>query len=188
MKKVLLTALLVSFLAPGVLQAGRSDALPPRMTSPGRSSVPVPDDLELKEGCLKAALRALELEQKNYLLKIEAARSGPGDPANIPRFEQRLEELKREFLELKETGVGSYVLPEKKTVRVSLGAPLKENALLDAEGTTRSGPFYHLAGIRGGDYRALKAGKRYELTLFLVRTRDYPFPDFYVYLADWKKL
>jgi len=188
MKKAFLTALLFSFLASGVLQAERAEALPHRMISPGQSSVPVPDDLELKEGCLKAALRALELEQQNYLLKIEAARNGPGDPANIPRFEQRLDELKREFLELKETGVDSYVLPEKKVVRASLGAALKENALLDAEGSTRSGPFYHLAGIRGGDYGALKTGKRYELTLYLVRTRDYPFPDFYVYLADWKEL
>ena len=130
---------------------------PDRIIDLRAGALPGPEESDLKEGCLKAALLALELEQKNYLLKIEAARSGPGDPANIPRFERRLEELKREFLELKETCLDAYVLPEKKTVRVFLGAPVKENALLDAEGSTRSGPFYHLAGIRGGDYGALKA-------------------------------
>jgi hypothetical protein len=53
-------------------------------------------------------------------------------------------------------------------------------------GGSRSGPFYHLAGIAGGDYRLLKPGKELRLELFLVYRREYfgLIGDFYVYVLS----
>jgi hypothetical protein len=152
------------------------------------ASLEIPGHSDLKPGCLSAALRAIELEIANCQDKLEAARHGPGDPGNIRRFQERIAELRSEFLALRELRVGRYPLPEKRVLRVHTGSGVKENGLLDTEGASRSGPFYHLAGIRNGDYGQLSPRSRYELTAYLVRQRDYPFPDFYVYVSGWERV
>ena len=45
-----------------------------------------------------------------------------------------------------------------------------------------------LAGIRGGDYAVLTAGKSYSLTVYTVYRREYfgTIGDFYVYVADFR--
>jgi len=151
-------------------------------------SLEIPGHPDLRADCLTAALRALELEMGNYARKIAAAREGPGDPARRDLLQHRLAELRREFLALRELRIGRYPLPEKQVLRIKTGNGVRENGLLDAEGTSRSGPFYHVAGIRGGNYSSLAPNRGYELTVFLVRPRDYPFADFYVFIADWKPL
>jgi hypothetical protein len=57
---------------------------------------------------------------------------------------------------------------------------------LSVEGTSKSGPFYHLAGIGGGDYGILKKGKRYRLDLCLVYRREYfgLIGDYYVHVVS----
>jgi len=54
----------------------------------------------------------------------------------------------------------------------------------DGEGASKSGPFYHLSGITGGDYGILKPGKKHRLQLCLVYRREYfgLIGDFYVYV------
>ncbi|ACD67025.1 hypothetical protein SYO3AOP1_1423 [Sulfurihydrogenibium sp. YO3AOP1] len=51
---------------------------------------------------------------------------------------------------------------------------------------TRSGPFYHVAGIRKDILEKMKVGKTYKASLCLVYKREYFgfIPDYYVYLAD----
>lgn len=58
--------------------------------------------------------------------------------------------------------------------------------ILKVKGMTRSGPFYHVAGIRKDVLEKMKVGKTYKANLCLVYKREYFgfIPDYYVYLAD----
>jgi hypothetical protein len=64
--------------------------------------------------------------------------------------------------------------------------PYGDGSLLEVEGTSKSGPFFHLAGIRCGDPGVLEPGKRRRVTLYLVYRREYFgfIGDFYVYVTD----
>ena len=82
----------------------------------------------------------------------------------------------------------SYILPEKKTVTVTVSRPYQAGSLLELDDLTKSGPFYHLAGLRGDDYQALKTGQKYTMTIYPVYQRDYVLPfavSNYVYLDDF---
>ncbi|MGC8758282.1 MAG: hypothetical protein ACP5QX_07585, partial [Caldisericaceae bacterium] len=61
--------------------------------------------------------------------------------------------------------------------------------ILNIKGMTKSGPFYHIAGIREGIFDSLKPGNIYETIICLVYKREYFgfIPDYYVYVADVKK-
>jgi hypothetical protein len=65
------------------------------------------------------------------------------------------------------------------------GGPYEVGSLLEVEGASRSGPFYHLAGVLGGDASVLKPGKRQRLTVCLVYRREYfgSIGDYYVYVS-----
>jgi hypothetical protein len=54
---------------------------------------------------------------------------------------------------------------------------------------TKSGPFYHIAGIKGDDYSVLKVGKRYRVEIYLLYKREYFgfIPNYYVYIAEFKE-
>jgi len=58
--------------------------------------------------------------------------------------------------------------------------------ILNVKGMTRSGPFYHVAGIRKDILKKVKVGKINRASLCLVYKREYFgfIPDYYVYLAD----
>ena len=67
-----------------------------------------------------------------------------------------------------------------------MDGPCAAGARLPVEEASRSGPFYHLAGIRGRDYGILKPGKKYRLQLCLVYRRKYfgLIGDYYVYVLS----
>ncbi len=60
--------------------------------------------------------------------------------------------------------------------------------ILNIKEMTKSGPFYHIAGIRDGIFDNLKYGNIYEANVCLVYKREYFgfIQDYYVYLADIK--
>jgi len=64
--------------------------------------------------------------------------------------------------------------------------PCGDGALLSVRGTSRSGPFYHLAGIVGGGYGILKRGRKQRLEICLVYRREYfgLIGDYYVYVPS----
>jgi len=63
-----------------------------------------------------------------------------------------------------------------------------EDAVLYVEGMSRSGPWYHLAGIAGGDYQALKSGKRYKAEFYEVYPRSYShMKSAYIFLWRWER-
>jgi hypothetical protein len=58
--------------------------------------------------------------------------------------------------------------------------------ILKVKGMTRSGPFYHVAGIKKDLLEKIRPGKTYKANLCLVYKREYFgfIPNYYVYLAD----
>ena len=83
-------------------------------------------------------------------------------------------------------GFGPVLPPVTREVVVNVDRPLGDGILLSVEAASKSGPFYHLAGIAGGNYARLKVGTRYRLTLFLVYRREYfgLIGDFYAHVGS----
>lgn len=145
-------------------------------------------DRPLQEACIKATVRAIDMEIKTYERKLDTAQNGPGDSSNIPVFKKRIAELKTELEKYRAMNPDSYTPPEKKTVTVTVGQPYQEGSILGLDNMTKSGPFYHLAGIRGDDYKTLKTGQKYTMTIYPVYKRDYVLPfaaNYYVYVSDY---
>jgi hypothetical protein len=164
--------------------------------------------MELRKALLKATARAIELEMKGYRARLETANAGTGPKENVERFKKRLKELEAERLvyagmkpeEYPEPSTGtdtSSILdgshrfgpilpPTLREGRVVIDGVCADGTLLSFDGTSRSGPFYHLSGIRGNNYGILKQGQRYRLTLYLVYKREYfgLISDCYAYIAD----
>jgi len=109
-----------------------------------------------------------------------------GDPGNVLIFENRIDELLDEYEKYKRVRPADYQLPEKRTVKVKVTHAYQQGSVLELKGMSRSGPFYHVAGIRGDDYKSLKLNKTYRTTIYPVYPRDYPFPNYYVYIEDFK--
>mgnify|MGYP001213018001 CR=1 FL=1 len=146
---------------------------------------PNPDEGRLKSALLSATVRAIGFEIQMYEIRLNAAKNGPGDPANIPVFETKIAELKDELARTAQTAPSDFVLPPRKTVQVTVTQPYTYGAILEVDNMTRSGPFYHVTGITDDDFSLLQPGKTYALTLYLVRTRDYVLPsaeNAYVYV------
>ena len=141
---------------------------------------------------LTATLRAGQLE-------LEAARRKQKSTEKLEAEQARLEALSPEeypapVMQSPEPGsvleaaggFGPMLPPVIREVTVKLDGSVAEGDLLEVEGGSRSGPFYHLAGIAGGDYGLLKAGRKLRLELCLVYRREYFgfIGDFYVYVMS----
>ncbi len=172
-----------------------------------RSEEAVVDEMILKRSLLDATKRATELELRDCGARLEAARKGVGPAGNVEKFRNRAASLEGQLETFKKMDPFHYTLPsvqeqrpdvfaeqatygpvmppQKKTVTVTVKEPCRDGSLLEVEGMTRSGPFYHLAG---GDLGRLKPGRKYEATVYLVFKRESMgfIPDYYVYLADAK--
>jgi len=68
---------------------------------------------------------------------------------------------------------GPMVPAELRQAVVDVTGPYDVGSLLEVEGTSRSGPFFHLAGVVGGDAATLKPGVRYRIVMYLVYRREY---------------
>ena len=87
---------------------------------------------------------------------------------------------------LDEATLYGVILPARlREISVTLDTRCEIGSLLPAEDSTRSGPFYRLAGIVGHDPGTLVPGRRYVLTVCLVYRREYFgfIGDYYVYVA-----
>jgi hypothetical protein len=158
---------------------------------------------------LAATVRAIEQEIEATRPKLKAAEEGTGSKENAERFRKKIRDLEAErakFAAMKSeqypapvqkpsdptsvleefAGSGPLLPPVIREVTVKLDGPCVEGALLPVEGTSKSGPFYHLAGIAGGDYRLLKSGKALRLQLCLLYRREYfgLIGDYYVYVLS----
>jgi hypothetical protein len=167
------------------------------------------NEMETKKGCIKATLRAIEMELEGYGKRLKVAETGVGPGGNVGIFKKKIERLKGELQRFRNTDPESYSLspqkdenrnadlfdkmgkfgpvvpPEKEKVSVLVDQKIRDGVILNIEGMTRSGPFYHVAGIVNDDYSRIKLNKTYELTIYLVYKREYFgfIPDYYVYIA-----
>lgn len=60
--------------------------------------------------------------------------------------------------------------------------------LLNYAGESRSGPFYTVVGVRGGDLNAIKAGVHYRMVIQPLMPAVYPFPSFYVCVKEYEEV
>ncbi len=163
---------------------------------------------DLRESLRRSTVKAIELEIGAYTEKLRVAEEGTGPEENKAKFRQKIEDLEAERVRFIRMQPGEYPKPVKPTaspssvldeataygpmvpaelreVVVVVSEPCSIGGLLPVEGSSRSGPFFHLAGIQGGDAGILKPGKRYQLTVYLVYRREYFgfIGDYYVYVA-----
>jgi hypothetical protein len=163
---------------------------------------------DMKRELIKATATAIDLELQSYAEKLKAAEGGLGPAENAAKFKAAIAELQKErerFQAMKaeeypaaagkEEKAGVFEGPEavgpivpalKRTVPVTVRNNYQLGSLLDVEGASKSGPFYHIAGIAGGCTCVLKSGRHYDLTVYLVYRREYfgLIGDYYVYIAS----
>ncbi len=154
------------------------------------------DGLDANRALLGATVRAIGLERESTRRKLAAAEEGTGPKENIERFRAKLATLEEQLAAFNAMKPADYPAPVRQEpdpasileqspgwgpllppliheLVVTVDGPLADDALLSVEGTSKSGPFYHLAGIEGGDYGVLKKGRRYRLMACLVYRREY---------------
>ncbi len=157
------------------------ESLPPAVTDEKDDT-----GLMLKKAGLKTTMAAIGMEIKRFKQRLKAAKEGPGDPQNIPDLEKQIRELDAAYEKYEEISPTDYTVPEKKTVKVKVTHAYQEGSILEIKHMSRSGPLYHVAGIEGNGYESLKTDKTYQMAIYFVYPRDYPFPSYYVYIEDFK--
>jgi hypothetical protein len=173
-----------------------------------KEGAPADSGADLQKSLLAATVGAIKLEIEATRQRLKAA-EGTAPKQNVERFRQKIRSLEAEqarFGSLKpaeypaplkapsdpasvlesSSGFGPVLPPVIREVTVRVEGPCAEGALLPVEGASKSGPFYHLAGIAGGDYAILKPGKEYRMELCLVYRREYfgLIGDFYAYVLS----
>jgi hypothetical protein len=167
---------------------------------------------DLNRALIAATGKAIELEIRGYEDRLNTALSSVGPEDNVAKFKQRIADLKNELEKYKNmrpedypaiktdreaetnfdtlTAFGPVIPAIKKEIAVSVSGTFQPGALLEIDGMTKSGPFYHIVGIKGDDWGVFKAGKHYSLELYLVYKREYFgfISDFYVYIAGFKEI
>jgi hypothetical protein len=164
---------------------------------------------DLRESLRQSTITAIQLEMDAYAEKLRAAEAGTGPEENRAKFRERIGALEVERDHLERMPAGEYPDPvtpvpdtasvfdeatawgpmvpaERREAVVDVTGPYDAGSLLEVEGTSRSGPFFRLAGILGGDAAILKPGRRYRIAMYLVFRREYFafIGDYYVYVAS----
>lgn len=163
---------------------------------------------DLRESLRQSTVTAIRLEIDAYTMKLKAAEEGTGPEENKAKFRQKIAELEADRARFESMPAGEYPAPStsatasgsvldeataygpivparpREALLVAAG-PYAIGDALEVEGTSRSGPFFRLAGIRGGDAAILAAGKPYRITLYLVYRREYFafIGDYYAYVG-----
>ena len=173
------------------------------------------NEIQIKQSCIKATIKAVEMEIQGYENRLKTAESGFGPVGNVEKFKKRLTELKSELEQFKSMKIENYredywktkgksrqkidfeepnnfgpvIPPVKEKVTITVKKLYKAGSLLDLDDITRSGPFYHVAAIKDGDYGVLKPGKSYQLEIYLVYKKEYVefISAYYAYVAEIKE-
>jgi hypothetical protein len=142
-------------------------------------------ELQTKQACLAATLNAIKMEMKRYQGWIDLRKSGQVRSEDLPRLEASMAELKKELASYQGMSARDYQLPKPVDMTAWLRGKAKDNAILNFSGLTKSGPWYHLAGVTGGDYSAMKPDVKYNISFYPVYKREYGFMrSFYIYISD----
>ncbi len=163
---------------------GGTERPTPVVSHPPKAATATPHARSPEEGSLEATIQAIDLEMKRYRGWIK----GTKDAAQKAQYEARLRDLESEREKYARMSPSEYRLPKKVELTGWFENGCAINSLVHFEGETRSGPFYHVAGVSGPGCSAMRPKVRYRMTMYLVHRRDYPFPDHYVYIADFEEV
>lgn len=163
---------------------------------PVKVEVPIPiSESTLKEDLIKATIRAIEMEIKRY---EESSHSDKDEKINYLKGElKRFKEMSPEDYKLEGEHQDEPVLnlykfgplmpPIEREVEIIVTEPLKVGDLLHYKEMTKSGPFYHLAGISDKIAKDIERGK-YKVKIYLIYKREYfGSMNYYVFLSDFVK-
>ncbi len=147
----------------------------------------VTEETELKQACMAAAVTAIQTEISRHE-KWLAFRNQQGDSQGVKELEDSLALLRADLEKYRHMDVAAYVLPEKVVTPAWVENLAAEDTLLHIDMMTKSGPFYHLAGVTGGDYTVLQVNTRYNMTFYRVYPRSYwNMNSDYIYVAAAEK-
>lgn len=166
-------------------------------------------DIELQRSLRDSVIRAIGMEMDACASRLKAANSGTGSSGNAAALREKIADLQAEKARFEgmdprdyplpaasapdsgsvleqATGSGPVLPPRQRVISATVDSPCSDGTLLAGTGASRSGPFYHLAGIGGGDYGLLQVGKSYTLTVYAVYRREYfsTIGDFYVFVGQ----
>ncbi|MDD8020798.1 MAG: hypothetical protein PHU81_06405 [Acidobacteriota bacterium] len=147
---------------------------------------------QLKQELIEATVRAIEMEIERYKAYVRQDKK-----EKIAYLQTELDKFKKmkpeDYLLASTTEnnllanagkFGPLLPPEEREIEIIVSKEYKYGSILEVSGMTRSGPFYHLAGIKGCDLKYLSPGQ-YKIKAYLVYKREYfgAIPDYYVYIA-----
>lgn len=146
------------------------------------------DSLTIKQTCLSATVTAIQLEIKRYQGWIDYAKQ-QNDTSKVAGYQITLDSLKKDLNKYRQMRAEEYVIPKKQEINhapfdnsfspqlITTTAWVEEtaadNTVLYVEGMSKSGPWFHLAGIVGNDYSKLKPNEKYKITFYTVYGRNY---------------
>ncbi|WP_094605581.1 hypothetical protein SPSIL_012650 [Sporomusa silvacetica DSM 10669] len=138
---------------------------------------------DLKQQCLSATIAAINLEIDRHQRWIEF-RKQQGEQKNLAELQESLAALKADLEKHITMDAREYVLPEKNDLVAWTGDKPGRDSVLYVEGMSKNGPWYHLAGIVGGEYALLQPNTKYHMNFYSVYPRSYWGMDSsYVYIA-----
>ena len=139
---------------------------------------------EIKEAARQATVGAIGMEIRRNQKWLEVART---DGSEITPYEDSLKQLRSDEALYAKMSAETYVLTTAETLdKAWVDGPASDNTVLHFEGMSRSGPWYHLAGVHGG-YALLQPKQHYAVTYHRVYSRSYgPMDSAYVFLAQMK--
>ncbi|RLF57567.1 MAG: hypothetical protein DRN27_07530 [Thermoplasmata archaeon] len=143
----------------------------------------------LKESCINATIRGIELEIQRYLQWLEIPNE---ERTNVSTTREEHEALLNNlYLELEKfmnIQLQDYEITKNKTVIGWVNENCTEDSSLHIENMSKSGPFYHITGIIENDYSNIKPETKYNMTIYLVYPRSYPFPSYYIYIDKFNQI
>ena len=142
----------------------------------------------LKKACMEAAIRGIKTEITRYQDWIDLRKQNPVDSQDLPGFEEGMKALKADLKKYQSLDPKDYQLPVEVKMTAWVEGRPEANAILYVEGMSRSGPWNHLAGIKGNDYGVLKPDIKYMMTFYKVYPRSYfHMESSYIYVAEYQE-
>jgi len=145
------------------------------------------EEAALKRACLEATIKAIDLEITRYQRWIDY-RVQQGNTRDLLELRVVVEKLQKERDRFTAMDAADYDLPEQLTTTAWVQNKAGDDTLLYLPNMTKMGPFYHAAGIAGGNYGVLQPNVKYQVILFKVYPRAYWSMDSdYVFIAAVEK-
>lgn len=126
----------------------------------------------VKQACLKATITAIKMEIGRCQRWIGQRINHP-DAEDLPALKEELAKLQADLDKYQKMKASDYQLSTPTATKAWVGEPAKDGSILYTDRMTKSGPWYHLAGIVGDDYSVLRPDVRRTVTFYPVYKRSY---------------